>query len=164
MFFHSLVFTFRHIRRYGGNVNVYSVFRTSWLVPTLHVLDIFQNQCFTGKYIFIGDSMCLYSLCFYDNSYLGSGRYKARWLTLGCVSLLLGSIVMVLPHFTTGLYSWGQSEAATCDRAGTNRSRMQLQCNRNVYQSVKRNKSSSLSLNYQTNVQFSNHILYIAFF
>ena len=141
-----------------------SLERAGLYLPYMYYTFFLQNPGFTGKYIFIGDSMCLYSLCFYDNSYLGSGRYKARWLTLGCVSLLLGSIVMVLPHFTTGLYSWGQSEAATCDRAGTNRSRMQLQCNRNVYQYVKRNKSSSLSLNYQTNVQFSNHILYIAFF
>lgn len=56
--------------------------------------------------------------CFHGNSYLGSGRYKARWLTGGTVALLLGSVVLSLPHFTTGHYEWGRSEAKTCDVSG----------------------------------------------
>ena len=49
-------------------------------------------------------------------SFLGSGRYKARWQVVGAVCLGLGSFTMALPHFTTGLYDWGQGgDMRTCN-------------------------------------------------
>ncbi|XP_052806590.1 solute carrier organic anion transporter family member 4C1-like [Mya arenaria] len=52
-------------------------------------------------------------------SYFGSGRYKPRLLTMGTVFLLLGSVVLAIPHFTTGRYEWGESDTSIC-QTGTN--------------------------------------------
>ncbi|KAL4218293.1 Solute carrier organic anion transporter [Mactra antiquata] len=53
-------------------------------------------------------------------SFFASGRYKARWLTAGAVVLGLGSFTMALPHFTTGLYEWGQDQVLKTCQTGLN--------------------------------------------
>ena len=53
--------------------------------------------------------------------HLGSGKYKARWVTIGAVVMGLGSFTMALPHFTTGLYEWGQEFAGDTCYAGESR-------------------------------------------
>ncbi|XP_045209332.2 solute carrier organic anion transporter family member 4A1-like isoform X2 [Mercenaria mercenaria] len=53
-------------------------------------------------------------------SYLGSGRYKPRWLTASAVFMVVGSVTMAIPHFTTGLYEWGGNAESTCDRSVDN--------------------------------------------
>lgn len=53
-------------------------------------------------------------------SYLGSGRYKARWLTISAIFMILGSVIMAIPHFTTDLYEWGEHAKSTCDTSGNN--------------------------------------------
>ncbi|KAK3087766.1 hypothetical protein FSP39_010363 [Pinctada imbricata] len=53
-------------------------------------------------------------------SYLGSGKHKARWVAMACLSMACGSFFMALPHFTTGLYQWGQNIGEACrDHAAT---------------------------------------------
>ncbi|WAR17281.1 SO4C1-like protein [Mya arenaria] len=42
-------------------------------------------------------------------SFAGSGRYKGRWLSVAAFVMGLGSFTMALPHFTTGLYDYGQN-------------------------------------------------------
>ncbi|KAL4228990.1 Solute carrier organic anion transporter [Mactra antiquata] len=61
-------------------------------------------------------------------SYLGSGRHKPRWLTMSSVCMVLGSVVMASPHFTTDLYesrethqtgcNVGNSSSVTCKSSG----------------------------------------------
>ncbi|XP_052764566.1 solute carrier organic anion transporter family member 4C1-like isoform X2 [Mya arenaria] len=47
-------------------------------------------------------------------SYMGSGRQKAKWLSMASVTMAVGSFVMALPHFTSGKYEWGRDIALTC--------------------------------------------------
>ena len=51
-------------------------------------------------------------------SYLGSGRYKPRWLTASAVLLAVASLLMALPHFTTEQYQWGKAYVSTCVLSG----------------------------------------------
>ena len=51
-------------------------------------------------------------------SFFGSGRFKARWLTFAAVVMGTGSFIMALPHFTTGLYKWGEDLTKTCSANG----------------------------------------------
>ncbi|KAL3892416.1 hypothetical protein ACJMK2_004626 [Sinanodonta woodiana] len=51
-------------------------------------------------------------------SYYGSGRNKARWLWIFAVVMGMGSFIMSLPHFTAGLYEWGQNVTIGCHRDG----------------------------------------------
>lgn len=55
-------------------------------------------------------------------SYLGSGRHKSRWLAVSAIFMVLGSITMTLPHFTTGIYKWGEDKISTCDNSASNTS------------------------------------------
>lgn len=48
-------------------------------------------------------------------SYFGSGKNKPRYVALGAAAMSIGSFVMALPHFTTGLYQWGQDVVELCD-------------------------------------------------
>lgn len=47
-------------------------------------------------------------------SFLGSGRQKARWLSMACIVMSIGSFVMALPHFTSSQYEWGKDVTLTC--------------------------------------------------
>ncbi|XP_060072652.1 solute carrier organic anion transporter family member 4C1-like [Ylistrum balloti] len=47
-------------------------------------------------------------------SHLGSGRNKPKYLSLAAGSMAIGSFVMTLPHFTNGLYLWGENTRGTC--------------------------------------------------
>lgn len=47
-------------------------------------------------------------------SYFGSGRHKPKFLSLAAGSMAIGSFVMTLPHFTNGLYLWGENIRGTC--------------------------------------------------
>ncbi|XP_062608330.1 solute carrier organic anion transporter family member 4C1-like isoform X1 [Saccostrea cucullata] len=47
-------------------------------------------------------------------SYFGSGKNKPRMIACACLVMSLGSFIMALPHFTTGLYEWGQNLAESC--------------------------------------------------
>ena len=51
-------------------------------------------------------------------SFVGSGRFKARWIACGAVIMGIGSLVMAVPHFTTGLYEWGEDRVKTCSING----------------------------------------------
>ena len=51
-------------------------------------------------------------------SFIGSGRYKARWLAGGAFVMGIGSLVMAIPHFTTGPYEWGEDRIKTCNING----------------------------------------------
>ncbi|XP_033727827.1 solute carrier organic anion transporter family member 4C1-like isoform X2 [Pecten maximus] len=47
-------------------------------------------------------------------SHFGSGRNKPKFLSLAAGSMAIGSFVMTLPHFTNGLYLWGENIRGTC--------------------------------------------------
>jgi organic anion transporter 4A/organic anion transporter 4C len=47
-------------------------------------------------------------------SYFGSGKNKSRMIAASCLVMSLGSFIMALPHFTTGLYQYGQNLAESC--------------------------------------------------
>lgn len=47
-------------------------------------------------------------------SYFGAGRNKSKYVSLAAGCMAIGSFVMTLPHFTTGLYHWGQHIGETC--------------------------------------------------
>ncbi|KAL4218075.1 spermatogenesis [Mactra antiquata] len=73
--------------------------------------------------------MLLFLLCMYAMvqavfgvifSFLASGRYKGRWLSAGAVCFGLGSLTMALPHFTTGLYDYGQGIVLNTCQPGKN--------------------------------------------
>ena len=51
-------------------------------------------------------------------SYLGSGRNKPKWLTMASVVMAVASLMMVLPHFTSGKYEWGEKRISTCNIDG----------------------------------------------
>lgn len=53
-------------------------------------------------------------------SFIASGRYKARWLSGAAFAMGLGSLTMALPHFTTGLYIWGQDVSSKTCHLGLN--------------------------------------------
>ncbi|KAH3709196.1 hypothetical protein DPMN_068658 [Dreissena polymorpha] len=53
-------------------------------------------------------------------SFVGSGRYKARWLSGAAFVMGLGSLTMAIPHFTTGLYDYGQGVVGTTCNKGAN--------------------------------------------
>lgn len=53
-------------------------------------------------------------------SFIGSGQYKARWLTAAVIVMGLGSLTMALPHFTTGLYEWGDDVSLKTCQSGKN--------------------------------------------
>ncbi|XP_076456396.1 solute carrier organic anion transporter family member 4C1-like [Babylonia areolata] len=46
-------------------------------------------------------------------SYFGAGRHKARMVGIAVIISSLGSILMALPHFTTGPYSLGEDSATS---------------------------------------------------
>ncbi|XP_071112274.1 solute carrier organic anion transporter family member 4C1-like [Haliotis cracherodii] len=52
-------------------------------------------------------------------SYYGSGRNKARWVAGAGVIMAMGSLVMSLPHFTTGAYELGELDQSFCEHNGT---------------------------------------------
>ncbi|XP_048780929.2 solute carrier organic anion transporter family member 4C1-like isoform X3 [Ostrea edulis] len=47
-------------------------------------------------------------------SYFGSGKNKSRMVAFSCLIMSLGSFIMALPHFSTGLYQYGQNLAESC--------------------------------------------------
>ncbi|XP_064596760.1 solute carrier organic anion transporter family member 4C1-like [Liolophura sinensis] len=47
-------------------------------------------------------------------SFYGLRGHKIKMLTIGLAVMALGSFLMALPHFTTGLYEWGQNETSLC--------------------------------------------------
>lgn len=47
-------------------------------------------------------------------SYFGSGKNKPRMVASACLFMSLGSFIMALPHFITGLYEYGQNVAESC--------------------------------------------------
>ncbi|KAJ8322002.1 hypothetical protein KUTeg_000473 [Tegillarca granosa] len=47
-------------------------------------------------------------------SYLGSGKHKPRMVAMAAVTMAIGSFVMTLPHFITGVYEAGQNVAEVC--------------------------------------------------
>ncbi|XP_052249531.1 solute carrier organic anion transporter family member 4C1-like [Dreissena polymorpha] len=49
-------------------------------------------------------------------SFMGSGRQKAKWLAMASVTMAIGSFVMALPHFTSGLYEYGRDLSMTCNK------------------------------------------------
>ena len=51
-------------------------------------------------------------------SYMGSGRQKAKWLTVAAIIMAVGSFVMALPHFVTGPYEWGRNVELSCRADG----------------------------------------------
>ncbi|XP_022286828.2 solute carrier organic anion transporter family member 4C1-like isoform X2 [Crassostrea virginica] len=51
-------------------------------------------------------------------SYFGSGKNKPRMVALACIVMSLGSLIMALPHFTTGLYEYGQNVDEACRDPG----------------------------------------------
>ncbi|XP_052765092.1 solute carrier organic anion transporter family member 4C1-like [Mya arenaria] len=53
-------------------------------------------------------------------SFAGSGRYKGRWLSVAAFVMGLGSFTMALPHFTTGLYDYGQNVVGSVCATGVN--------------------------------------------
>ena len=54
-------------------------------------------------------------------SFMGSGRQKARWLTMAAIIMAIGSFVMAMQHFTSGTYEWGQNVALACSAEGGNK-------------------------------------------
>lgn len=54
----------------------------------------------------------------YAFSFMGSGRQKAKWLTMASLTMAVGSFVMALPHFTSGKYEWGQNVVLSCNGEG----------------------------------------------
>ena len=51
-------------------------------------------------------------------SYYGAFAHQPRMLSLAAVVMSLGSFVMTIPHFTTGLYELGDTMADQCDVYG----------------------------------------------
>ncbi|KAL5014579.1 hypothetical protein ScPMuIL_008849 [Solemya velum] len=47
-------------------------------------------------------------------SYMGAGRRKSKWLAFGAAALAIGSFTMMTPHFSSGLYEWGQNVTYSC--------------------------------------------------
>ena len=51
-------------------------------------------------------------------SFFASGKNKARWIASAGLVMASGSVVMSLPHFTTGLYELGEETKTLCSANG----------------------------------------------
>ena len=92
-------------------------------------------------------------------SYLGSGQHKPRWLTMASVVMAIASLLIVLPHFTSGKYEWGEKRISTCNLDGN-------VCFSKHFQYLKHNKHRMMfSVNMQkikksfNNLRLTNYVL-----